>query len=63
VKKEVQNLKSTVTSAAEPVTQAKTEIAQSISKDKDDFAKYFGEIGNKVAEPEKPPSAPVAPPS
>ena len=63
VKKEVQNLKSTVTSAAEPVTKAKTEIAQSIGKDKDDFAKYFGEIGNKVAEPEKPAATPALPPS
>jgi sec-independent protein translocase protein TatB len=61
VKKEVQNLKSTVSAAAEPVTQAKTEIAQSIDKDKDDFAKYFGEIGAKVAEPAKPPEL-AAPP-
>jgi sec-independent protein translocase protein TatB len=53
VKKEVQNLKSSVTSAAEPVAQAKTEIGQAIQKDKDDFSKYFGEIGAKTAEPAK----------
>jgi sec-independent protein translocase protein TatB len=54
VKKEVQNLKSTVTSAAEPVTAAKTEIAQNIKKEENDFSKYFGEIGAKVAETPKP---------
>jgi sec-independent protein translocase protein TatB len=54
VKKEVQNLKSTVTSAGEPVTAAKTEIAQSIKKEENDFSKYFGEIGTKVAETPKP---------
>jgi sec-independent protein translocase protein TatB len=61
VKKEVQNLKSTVTSAAEPVKQAKTEIADGLKKDQDDFTKYFGEIGAKVKEPEKPPEL-AAPP-
>jgi sec-independent protein translocase protein TatB len=61
VKKEVQNLKSTVTSAAEPVQQAKTDIAQGLQKDQDDFKKYFGEIGAKVSEPAKPPEL-AAPP-
>jgi sec-independent protein translocase protein TatB len=61
VKKEVQNLKSTVTSAAEPVQQAKTDIAQGLQKDQDDFKKYFGEIGAKVSEAEKPPAL-AAPP-
>jgi sec-independent protein translocase protein TatB len=65
VKKEVQNLKSTVTSSVtEPIAKAKTEVAEGIKKEEDDFTKYFGEIGAKVAEPATPtaPAAPALPP-
>ncbi len=60
VKKEVQNLKSTVETAASPVKTAKTEIMSNLKKQDDDFKKYFGEIGDKMAEPVNPQNSPEA---
>jgi sec-independent protein translocase protein TatB len=54
VKKEVQNLKSSVESAANPIKAVKSELAADLKKHDDDFKKYFGEIGDKMAEPVKP---------
>ncbi len=68
VKKEVQNLKSTVDAAANPIKAVKTEMTADLKKQDDDFKKYFGEIENKMAgpataaEPAKI-AAPVAEPS
>jgi sec-independent protein translocase protein TatB len=51
VKKEVQNLKSSVESAGDSVKSVKADIASGLGKQDDDFKKYFGDIGSKPAEP------------
>jgi sec-independent protein translocase protein TatB len=54
VKKEVQNLRSSVETVSNPIKAVKTEIVGSLTKQESEFKRYFGDNGaGKTEEPVK----------
>jgi hypothetical protein len=57
VKKEVQNIKSTVSAATNPVGTIAKSVVSDTKKTEDDFKKYFGEPAKPAKETPKPEAA------
>jgi sec-independent protein translocase protein TatB len=57
VKKEVQNIKSTVSAATNPVGTIAKSVVSETKKNEDDFKKYFGEPAKTAKETPKPEAA------